>query len=338
MSNVNRQLRLFATIPPAVGASDYRAVVRDAAKAAESAGMFGALVYSDNHTVDPWLVAQEVITATEAFEPLIALQPIYSHPSTIAKIVASYAHVYGRRICLNLVAGGVRGDLTALNDETEHDRRYARLTEYTSLILRLLTDTEPVTFGGEFYRVRDLTLHPRMPQDLLPGLYMSGSSTAGRKAGEEIGAISVRYPSPREAVAEIDESAPRSGGVRIGIIARDTDDEAWTVAHRRFPRTRAGRIQQMLIRGLSDSHWFEQLSTEDEFPGGPESPYWMGPFLTSATYCPYLVGSHDKVEAEIARYVSAGCRDFVLDTAHEESDYAAYTESFDRVLARQPLA
>jgi alkanesulfonate monooxygenase len=327
-------LRLFATIPPPSGSGRYRETVRGAATRAEAAGFTGALVYSDNNTVDPWVVAQEVLSATEDFAPLVALQPLYMHPYAVAKKIATYASVYGRRIALNLVAGGSTGDLAALRDETAHDERYTRLLEYAQLIGLLLAGRGPVTFDGVHYRVRTLPLSPALPAGLAPELFISGSSEAGQRVGEALRAVQVRYPEPTSVAVQGAEGALKGGGVRIGVIARDTDEEAWAVAHERFPASRAGRLAQLAARNASDSTWVARLSAAKEFPGGPESPYWMGPFLHHATYCPYLVGSHQKVAGEIRGYLDAGCSTFILDTAREDDDYAANAAVFDRALSR----
>ncbi|MFC8453646.1 LLM class flavin-dependent oxidoreductase [Kitasatospora sp. NPDC057223] len=328
MADETPGLRLFATIPPPAGPGGYLETVRRAARRAEAAGFTGALVYSDNNTVDPWVVAQEVLTATEDFAPLVALQPVYNHPYAVAKRIATYASVYGRRIALNLVAGGAVADLAALGDDTPHDERYRRLTEYAQLVGRLLAGT-PVDFEGAYYRVRTPPLFPAIPAALRPELYISGSSEAGLLAARTLGAVPVRYPEPSDGAGPDAHAELRGGGVRIGLIARDTDSQAWAVAHERFPASRAGRLAQMLARGVSDSHWVERLSAAKEFPGGPDSPYWMGPFLNYATYCPYLVGSHEKVGSEIMRYIDAGCGTFIMDTAREEGDYAAAAAVFD---------
>ena len=37
---------------------------------------------------------------------------------------------HGQRLWLNMVAGGFKNDLAALNDDTPHDKRYQRLVEY----------------------------------------------------------------------------------------------------------------------------------------------------------------------------------------------------------------
>ncbi|GAA2742186.1 LLM class flavin-dependent oxidoreductase [Kitasatospora cinereorecta] len=331
-------LRLFTTVPPPADPGDYRETVRRAARLAEAAGFTGALVYSDNNTVDPWVVAQDVLEATGHLVPLVALQPVYQHPYAVAKRIATLGAVHGRRIALNLVAGAAVGDLAALGDETAHDQRYERLTEYARLVGELLAGRGPVTFDGRHYRVRALPLTPAMPAHLLPELYISGSSEAGRRAGRELGAVPVRYPEPPGATGPDGYAQLRGGGVRIGIIARDTDREAWETAHRRFPASRAGRIAQLMARNASDSHWVARLSATDEFPGGPDSPYWMGPFRSYATFCPYLVGSHAKVDREVARYLDAGCRTFIMDTAREDADYAATAAVFDRLLRRRTAA
>jgi alkanesulfonate monooxygenase len=336
---VPRDVRIFVTIPPpASDGSGYRDRVRRASQLSEAAGFYGALIYSDNRTVDPWVVAQELISATERLSPLVALQPMYMHPYTVAKKIASLGLLYDRRICLNLVAGGNRGDLAALDDVTEHDARYRRLTEYTRLVELLLESTRPVTFEGDHYRVRALTVFPTLPGRLRPELFISGSSDAGRRAGEQLGAVAVRYPAPPGVNGAGQDPGSHGGGVRLGIIVRDSDEQAWRVATERFPASRAGQMLQRMARRVSDSEWLTELSTAEEFPGGPDSPYWMGPFQNYASFCPYLVGNREKVADEVARYIDAGCRTFIMDTARDESDYAETSALFEQALSRSAAA
>ena len=335
----NDDVRIFATIPaPANDGGGYRDQVRRASHLSEAAGFHGALIYSDNRTVDPWAVAQELISATDRLSPLVALQPTYMHPFAVAKKIASLGLLYGRGVCLNLVAGGNRGDLAALDDVVEHDARYRRLTEYTRLIEMLLNADHPVTFDGEHYRVRALTVFPALPRHLRPELFISGSSVAGRHAGEQLGAVAVRYPEPPGGDDAGQEPSPHGHGVRLGIIARDCDEQAWAVANERFPASRAGQMRQRMARQASDSQWLSRLSAAEEFPGGADSPYWMGPFRNYASFCPYLVGNREKVAAEVARYIDAGCRTFIMDTARDESDYHETRALFELALSRSVAA
>jgi alkanesulfonate monooxygenase len=151
-------------------------------------------VYADNGLLDPWVVAQLLITSTERLVPLVAVQPVYMHPFTVAKMVSSLAFVHGRQVDLNMIAGGFRNDLDALDDRVPHDRRYDRLREYVDMVAALLAGGTPVTRAGELYRVSRLALTPPLPRPLQPTLFVSGSSEAGRATAVALGAVSVEYP------------------------------------------------------------------------------------------------------------------------------------------------
>jgi alkanesulfonate monooxygenase len=127
---------VFSTCPPSTGAggAEYVQRVIDVARWSEETGCRGVLVYTDNGLVDPRLGSQIIIQNTADLCPLVAVQPVYMHPYTVAKIIACLGQIYGRRIYLNMVAGGFKNDLNALKDPTPHDRRYDRLVDYTTLI------------------------------------------------------------------------------------------------------------------------------------------------------------------------------------------------------------
>lgn len=292
---------------------DYLKRVADVAKWSEEAGCEGTLIYTDNSLIDPWLVAQVVIQSTNLLSPLVAVQPIYMHPYSVAKMVTSLANLHGRRVYLNMVAGGFRNDLLSLNDQTPHDRRYDRLTEYTWIINELLAGESPVNFKGDYFEVNKLMLKPPCPEEFLPGIFMSGSSEAGLKATHALGATAIKYPEPsgtyegREPDREIDS------GIRIGIISRDKESVAWDIAHKRFPEDRKGQLTHQLAMKVSDSVWHKQLSNLADETDPEKNPYWLTPFQNYKTFCPYLVGSHDRVAEEIARYIEAGFMTFILD-------------------------
>jgi alkanesulfonate monooxygenase len=308
-------IRVFSTCPPSRAASPeaYLEQVEEIASWSEDAGCEGILVYTDNGQVDAWLVAQAIIGATRSLCPLVAVQPVYMHPYSVAKMVASLAFLHRRRVYLNMVAGGFANDLAALDDCTPHDRRYERLIEYTTIVQQLLQSDDPITFNGAHYRIRNLRLTPRVPDELLPGILVSGSSEAGMAAALRLGATAIEYPKPAAECAGATLPGVASRGIRIGIIARSADAEAWRVAHARFPPDRHGQLAHELAMKVSDSAWHRQLSELGETPAGTHNPYWLVPFKNYKTFCPYLVGSYSRVADAIAGYVQAGYRTFVLD-------------------------
>ena len=307
---VDPPLEVFTTCPaPSYLDPDrYLRQVVEVARWSEEQGCRGILVYSDNSQLDPWLVSHVIVQNTRSLSPLVAVQPVYEHPYAVAKTLASLGWLFGRRVYLNMVAGGFKNDLTALGDPTPHDKRYDRLAEYVHVVKRLLESPGAVSVDGEFYRVDKLKLTPPLAPDLFPGLMVSGSSDAGRAAARAIGATAIKYPKPA------DEEAPTGDGpcgIRVGIIARRQEGEAWDVARARFPEDRKGQLTRQLASRVSDSVWHRELSEGDRADEG--SPYWLVPFHNYQTMCPYLVGSYDRVAEELARYFDAGHRTVILD-------------------------
>jgi alkanesulfonate monooxygenase len=318
----NESIEVFATTPQSsdVERSSYLQRVIDVARWSENAGCKGTLVYTDNRLVDPWLIAQVIIQNTTSLCPLVAIQPLYMHPYAVAKMVATLGHLYGRQVYLNMLAGGFKNDLESLNDGTPHDRRYARMTEYTNIIRQLLANTAPVNFSGEFYTVKNLKLTPSLPKELFPGVLVSGSSEAGLAAARAVGATAVQYPKPAREYHSERQERMENAGIRVGIIARESNEAAWAVAHARFPEDRKGRITHQLAMKVSDSQWHRQLSHLGEETKDGNTVYWLHPFETYKTFCPYLVGDYGSVAEEIANYVSVGYKTFILDIPPSEEE------------------
>jgi alkanesulfonate monooxygenase len=120
--------------------------VSDVDSWSEQAGYTAILVHSDDSVVDPRLVSHVILQNTEELCPVVAIQPVYMRPYAVAKMVGGFGYLYGRRLYLDMVAGGFKNDLVALNDPTQHDKRYTRLLEYTTIIKLLLGSPAPVTF------------------------------------------------------------------------------------------------------------------------------------------------------------------------------------------------
>lgn len=326
-------IQLFSTCPQSkhCPSAEYLDQIAAVSRWSEDIGCTGMLIYTENALADPWVVAQAVLQNSARLCPLVAVQPIYMHPYSAAKIVSSLGMMYGRRIWLNMLAGGFVNDLAALGDKTPHDDRYVRTVEYTLIVRRLLENAGPVMFHGRYYDVDNLRLTPELPAELFPGILISGSSEAGLAAARAIGAIPVRYP---RAVGkeQLDADLAGHSGVRMGIIARDDGLEAWNIAHERFPADRRGEIAHTLAMKTSDSHWHKLLSA-DAKRADDADPYWLHPFQTYKTFCPYLVGNYGTVAREIAAYIRRGFTSFILDIppARDEMDHIRRT--FDLALA-----
>ncbi|MEP3300164.1 MAG: LLM class flavin-dependent oxidoreductase [Paracoccaceae bacterium] len=318
-------MKLLTTAPPSVRfePGTYLNAVRDLARWNEAAGVKGMLIYTDNSLMDPWCVAQVVLESTKDFVPLVAVQPVYMSPYAAACKIASLAFLYQRKVALNMVAGGFKKDLQNLGDDIEHDPRYDRLVEYT-LILKALLQGETVTFSGEYYNVKNLKLDPGLSPDLMPEIYVSGASEACITAAATLEATRFSYTKPP---ADLAANAPLPGagqlGLRFGIIARETAEEAWQIARNRFPADRRGQMAHKMARSTSDSIWHQEISAmAEDLHEARDGAYWLYPIKNYRTFCPYLVGTYEEIGNYISRYAALGFRDLILDVPDSEDDLA----------------
>jgi alkanesulfonate monooxygenase len=326
-------LLVFATCPSSLGVSGgYVDTVARAAGSSESAGFAGMLIYADNSLVDPWLVSQIVIQSTQTQCPLVAVQPVLMHPYCVAKMVATLGFLHHRRVFLNIIAGGFKNDLAAFDDSAAEDQRYERLIEYTQIVQRLL-EGGTVTHSGRFYQAKGLRLSPRLSPELIPGILMSASSQAGWAAARKTGAIAIQYAEPPSKNEPTSTKEPGPNGIRIGIVTRPSQDEAWQVALARFPGDRKGELTRQMAQKVSDSVWHQRLSEigRASANGGaprPSDVYWLHPFENYQTNCPYLVGSYAEVAAELARYMALGNRTYILDFPVAEDEFEHTSKAF----------
>lgn len=128
-------------------------------------GASGMLLFVGNDTVvDQSMSIFRYLSNSSSPSPLIAVNPSYMHPFTLARMINSASNLFDRKIYLNLITGS--GGTKALGDNFEHDKRYDRLVEYAICIRLLLDQSQLVNYSGEFYQLQNLQLRPVLPEHL----------------------------------------------------------------------------------------------------------------------------------------------------------------------------
>ena len=318
----NAGVQVFAISPRREGAAwtDIQRVVNFS----DRFGLSGVLAFAGHDTtVEPFVVASTILQGSGSLIPLVAVNPIYMHPFTVAKLVSSFAHIHKRPIYLNLVSGASTRFLQSFNDTLTHDERYLRLTEYGKILELLLAGDGLTNFSGKYYAVSALQLSPRIPAELKPRLMVAGESESARRTAAELGAVGMRM-----LTAELDRAIdPDASGVHFGLIARSNKVSAFKAASEQFP---AAPDESALAAAMTytDSHWKMRLKNfSDERPADVEG-FWMGPFKSGRADCPYLVGAVDWAAAIVARLIDKGVRWFILDIQPNEEDFAHCAEVF----------
>jgi alkanesulfonate monooxygenase len=114
---LQKQIRIFTISPRTLGLEKYWKEMQETITWSRNFNCEGILIFTGNDTyVEPWLVAQTVLEQTTNLSPLIAVNPVYMHPFTAAKMISSFAHLYKRRVYLNMVTGTAVSHLEALGD------------------------------------------------------------------------------------------------------------------------------------------------------------------------------------------------------------------------------
>lgn len=311
---------------------EYRRRVVDVARWTEQAGFRGALVYTDNTLVDAWAAAQLAIDNTERFVPMVAVNPVDTHPFAVAKTISTLAFVYGRRVDLNLVTGGFSKHLSELGCELGHRERYDRLAEYGEIIRRLTAAPTAVTYTGKYYALDAAAVSPPADPALAPDLYVSGASDDCREIAGLLGVDRLSYP---HQIDSYQGDRPLAGcGVRLGVIARDDAQEAWRIAHERFPSSESGEKLHEWAVGKVESHWHLKLSRDALRSHAPKGVYWLYPFRAYQTFCPYLVGTYADVGAMLQRYIALGVSTLILDEVVEPEDLHHTTTALNHAYAQ----
>ncbi len=114
-------------------------------------------------------------TSRIEFGPLVS--PVsFRHPVITAWTASAVDNLAGGRLRLGLGAGWQEREHEAHGFELlETNRRFARFEEGLEVVTRLLQSDDPVSFDGEFYRLRDAVLMPRSPRPGGPPIVIGGN-------------------------------------------------------------------------------------------------------------------------------------------------------------------
>lgn len=309
-------IHLFTVSPRSTDPADYWTNSTRVFEFTERHGYSGTLIFTGNDTfVEPWVAAQHLLTTTKHLIPLIAVNPLYMHPFTTAKMISSFAYVYGRPVYLNMVTGAAISYLRSLGDQIGHDERYDRIGEYIRILNGLLTQPR-FSLAGRFYQLDQVQLAPRPKQALLPRFLLSGQSPPALTVADATGACSMQMLHGELAKGV----RPGVRGIHFGIITRPTEAEAWSVARSLFPEDLEAQMMLELSMGNTDSQWKQRMMIAAQ-QGTGQPGYWLEPFRNFKADCPYFVGSHAQSSALVRGLVDAGINTIVLDLPSIESEF-----------------
>ncbi|HEY8064988.1 MAG TPA: FMNH2-dependent alkanesulfonate monooxygenase [Methylosinus sp.] len=292
--------------------------MKEIAQAADRLGFAGALLPVGSHCEDPWITAAALAPHTKRLRFLAALRPGLATPTHWARQTAALDRISEGRFLVNVVSGGDPVELAGDGIFLSHDARYAHAAEFLTVFRRLLAG-ETVDFVGEHIRVEGARLLFPTVQSLLP-IWFGGSSDAGLEVAGEHADVYLTWGEPPAQLAEKIEAARKRAalrgrtlkfGLRIHIIVRETEREAWDAADRLIAHLSDDAIAaaQRKFALESDSFGQKRMSAlhggrRDRLEIAPN--LWAGVGLVRRGAGTALVGDPETVAARLREYQALG--------------------------------
>ena len=293
--------------------------LRDIAVAADRLGYSGVLLPTGAHCTDAWITAASIAPFTERLRLLVAARPGLIHPSEAVRQAAALDRLSGGRALVNIVTGGSPQALAADGLFLDHHERYVQTEEFLN-IWRRLANGETVTHQGKHLSIdKGRLLFPFVQEPHAP-IWFGGSSDIAREIAAQHVDVYLAWGEPpaqlKEVIDDVRERAAKRGrkirfGVRLHIIVRETEAQAWDAANELIKYVTDDAIaafQRAMAKG-SDSVGQARMSA---LHGGSRanlevSPnLWAGVGLVRSGAGTALVGAPDTIAERLEEYAQLG--------------------------------
>ncbi|HHL4078799.1 FMNH2-dependent alkanesulfonate monooxygenase [Burkholderia sola] len=321
-------------------AADYD-YFKQVAVAADTLGYDGVLLPTGRSCEDAWVVASSLIPATQRLKFLVAVRPGIASPGLAARMAATFDRLSGGRLLINVVTGGDAAELEGDGLFADHDTRYEITDDFLNIWRGLLTASHDN--GGFDYIGKHLqskggkALYPPV-QHPHPPLWFGGSSPAAHAIAADHIDTYLTWGEPPEAVAkkiaDIRARADARGrkikfGIRLHVIVRESEDEAWRDAERLISRLDDDTIAraQKAFANMDSEGQRRMAALHGGKRGGREAlevypNLWAGVGLVRGGAGTALVGNPEQVAERMREYADLGIETFILSGyPHLEESY-----------------
>lgn len=298
--------------------------LKQIAQASDALGFYGVLLPTGRSCEDSWIVASALVPLTERLRFLVAVRPGLQSPTVAARMTATLDRISNGRLLINVVTGGDPVENRGDGLFASHEERYEITEEFLDIYKSVLAG-QPVSYAGKHLKVDDARLLFPPVQTPYPPLYFGGSSPAANKVAATRIDKYLTWGEPPADVAEkintVRALARAQGrhvtfGIRLHVIVRGTNDEAWRAADRLISHLddeTIGAAQKVFER--MDSVGQSRMSRlhggrRDKLEVSPN--LWAGVGLVRGGAGTALVGDPDTVAERIDEYRRLGIDSFIL--------------------------
>ena len=326
-----------AFIPPSADLFD-RVIL-----AAEAAGFEYFLVPVATTCWEAWISSAMAVAKTKRIKALVAARPGYISPVQLAKMGATFEQLSGGRLCVNLIAGQSETEAQAEGIGLTKEDRYAMMDEDVT-IMKALWSGGPVTFDGRFRQLKGARVQPQPTR--MPRFYLGGGSSEAWELSAKHSDIHLFWGDLPDRIVEnmavIRGLAARHGraeqigfGMRLQILCRETEAEAWDAA-RELVRD-VTDAQTKFIRshfaGSAANRRVQQLAMEHGDLIGPH--LWTGITRVRPGAGIVVVGNPTQCAETLQQFIDIGCTSFCLSGYLHDAEATRFARMVRPLLAER---
>ena len=314
--------------------------------AAEDAGFEYILIPVVNHCWEAYVISAFLAGKTKTIKPLIAAKPGYINPVLMAKMMATFDRMTGGRLAINLIAGQAEADFEADGIRYSKEERYALMEEEVAIMKRLWASSGPIDFEGRFHTLRNCWIVPAIYQKPYPRFYLGGGSDQAADISARHSDVHLFWGDTPERIAEnitdIRERAAKFGredeigfGMRLQIMCRESEDEAWAAARRLVAHGTDTNRQEIIDNTFNSAanRRVQELAREHGEMIGPN--LWTGITRVRAGAGIAVVGNPEQCADQLQAFIDAGCHSFCLSGFPHDSAATGFAAMVRPILAEK---
>ncbi len=281
--------------------------LHEIARATELAGFEGIRIPEDAQGDEPWILAGYIARGARHLKILTEFEASWGSAVYAAKNAVSFQRFTGGRLAWQIKTGGDAQQRRTQGDFVGEQDLHLRIEEFVTVARGVLTQA-PYSFKGRFFEVLNGGFQGPLGGQVVPPVYLSGATEADLALSANVADVHVFDAVPvatlKQQIANLKSHADEakrkvSIGIRLDLIARETENEAFRDATRYRNQTKqTGSVDAL------DEHLWGGLTTH----------------VTGANVT--LIGSYQQVSAALIAYAEAGVSSFLLSaTPHFEEAY-----------------
>jgi alkanesulfonate monooxygenase len=313
--------------------------------AAEAAGFEYLLIPVNTDCWEAWVTASMMVARSRSIRMLVAARPGYITPFLVAKMVSTFDQLSHGRISVNLIAGQSESETVAEGVRAGKEQRYEQMAEEVRILKRLWTTPGRVDFEGTFHTLDGARLVPGTFQRPHPRFYLGGGSAQAWAISAEHADVHLfwgdTYARIEENIAAIRSLADRHGrrdmirfGMRLQIMCRETEDEAWAAAHSLIGSVTQRHTDLLRSRVASSAANLRVQELADTFGETIEENLWTGITRVRPGAGIAIVGDPEQCARVLQRFIDLGCDSFCLSGYPHDEEATRFARWVRPILER----